>query len=357
MGKKKKKSNYGKTYIKIGERNICVDELVKAVNNCDKEYGLRLKHPDIWAEPDQYRKVVEAKFDMSIAAMICCLNGIDVKDYFEIDTENGYGTISKPVGLKYKCFTDSSILNWDNPKEKYNTDSLVFRCRFVTLVFAHILGRIDTICDKELTNKYKYKHSRSEKGILVIKDILNHFRRFLLLMVNQESKYQNMILKIHEYVSFTKKNVKHKELKNLLNGHILNVRKGMRDEMFTDRFMSDDLAIYNILKVAYMLATNKTNVDVIPHFKHIEGATVEHNLIKLIEELGAQIITNTKDKKYTPMFKAFIEARPSIWSQFYKESEDNYAIQIGLLSLAYAKFVFNDENIDVFIDEMMKKGK
>jgi len=356
MGKKKKE-NYAKTYIKIADRNVCVDELVKAVNDCDKKYGIRLKHPDIWSEPEQYLQIVEAKFDMNLAALICCLNGIPVKEYFETDTETGYGTICKPVGVKYECFTDASILDWEDLKTKYNPKSLIFRCRFVSLILSYLMGRIDTITTKVVLRKYKCRHSKAEKSILVTKNILNHLVKFILIMINQDVSYQNIILKIHEYVSYTKKNVRHDELRNTLNGHVLTVRKGMKEDVMTDRFMSDDLAIYNILKVAYMLATNKTNLDVIPNFKHIEGATVKHDLLKLIEELGAQIIQNTRDKKYAPMFKAFIEARPSVWSQFYKESAENYAVQVGLLSLAYAKFVFNDNAIDKFINDMMKKGK
>ena len=355
MGKKKK-HEYS-TYIKIGNRNVCVDELVDMVNTCDKKYGIRLKHPDIWADPTQYLQVIEAKADMNLAALICCLNGVSVKKYFDTDTETGYGTICKPVGIQHLCFTEVSALNWDDKKTKYHPESLIFRCRFITLVLSQLLGRIDSITYREALKRYKYRHSRSERRIMLTKDAMNYILRFVLIMISQEPSYKNIILKMHEYVSYTKNKVNHVELRNMLNGHILTVRKGMAESFMTDRFMSDDLAIYNILKIAYMLATNKTNLDIIPNFEYIEGATVKHNLIKLIEELGYQIIQNTRDKKYAPMFKAFIEARPSVWSQFYKESEENYAIQIGLLSLAYTKFVFNDASIDTFIDNMLKKGK
>lgn len=356
MGKNNKR-NCDKTFIKVADSYVCVNDLVKAVNASDRKYGIKLKHPNIWAEPEQYLNVVEAKCDMNIAAIICCLNGISVNDYFETDHESGYGTICRPVGIRHSCFTDESILNWRDDISKYDSNSLIFRCRFVSLVLSQLMGRFDSITIREAYYRYKYKHSRSERRIMISKDVMNYLVKFTLLMIKEDAKYQNIILKLHEYTSYTKKNVDYSELRNTLNMHVLNVRRGMQSDLLTDRFMSDDLAIYNILKVAYMLATNKTNLDVLPNFKHIEGATVKHNLIMLIEELGSQIIKNTKDKKYPPMFKAFIEARPLIWSQFYRESQSNYAIQIGLVALAYAKFVFDDMIIDDFIDEMMKKGK
>lgn len=351
----KKKKNYPRTFIKVAGKKVCIEELIEAVNQCDKDYGIRLKHPDIWADPNSYLQVISARADMNIAAMICVLNGIDLKDYFE--TDSTYGMICKPVGINHPYFTYSSILGWDDEvKSNYNTDSLIFRCRFVTLVISQIMGELDDVTYREVIEKYNYRHSKDEKRIILTKDIMNDIVKFILIMVNQDSPYQNIILKIHEHISYTKKNVNHSKLRNLLNGHVLNIRKGMREDLFTERFMSDDLCIYNTLKVAYMLATNKTNLNVIPKFKYIEHATVKHDLIKLIEELGGQIISNTKDKKYSPMFRAFIEARPSVWSQFYKEAEESYAVQIGLLALAYAKFVFNNETMDEFIDKMLKKG-
>lgn len=355
MGKKKKK-DFPKTYISLADKKVCVEDLVEAVNRYDKEYGIRLKHPDIWADPNSYRQIIEAKTDMNFAAMICALNGVSVKDYFETDTESGYGTICKPVGTEHPLFTYSSILNWDNYKEKYNTDSLIFRCRYLTLVISQLMGQIDKVTYLEVNNKYRHNHSKDERRIILTKDILNDTLKFILIMINIDSKYQNIILKMHEHVSYTKKSVKHRELRNLLNGHVLNVRKGMKESIFEERFMSDDLAIYNTLKIAYMLATNKTNIDVLPNFKYIEGATVKHDLIKLIEELGSEIIKNTKDKKYSPMFLAFIDARPSIWSEFYNESKDNYAIQIGLLALGYTRFVYDDEDLEKFVTKMLKKG-
>lgn len=357
MANKKKQKKFDKAFIKLADKQICIDDLIEAVNQCDKKYGIRLKHPEIWKDPSNYINILGANCDMLIASMICIINGIKIEDYFETDNETGYGTICNPIGVSYPLFTNSSILNWDDFKTTYNTDSLIFRCRYITLVLSYLLGRVDKITYNEIEDKFKYKHSKDERRIILTKDIINDFRRFMLLLIQPDKSYKNIILKIHEHLSYGKNTLEQRNLRNNINLTVLNLRKGMEENLITGRFLTDDLAIYNTINLAYMLATNKTNIKVMPKFKYIEGATVKHNLIKLIEELGLQIIRNTKDKKYNILFKAYIEARPSIWTQFYKEVEENYAIQIGILALGYTKFVLNDPEMDDFIEDMMKKGK
>ena len=175
MSKKKNKNKeaaYSKTYIQTPKGKLMLSDLVDEVNRCDKSYGIRLKHPDIWADPQQYREIAEAKTEMNIAAIICILNGIRVKEYFETDNETGYGTICKPVGIMHPVFTDASILNW-NSRKKYNTDSLIFRCRFLTLVLSQFLGRIDCVTRKKSGIYLRFKHSQDEQRIVLTKDIIN----------------------------------------------------------------------------------------------------------------------------------------------------------------------------------------
>ena len=65
------------------KNKIFMDELLDAVNKSDKQYGIKLKHPDIWCDPRNYREVIERKTETNLAAIICSINGLEVKDYFE----------------------------------------------------------------------------------------------------------------------------------------------------------------------------------------------------------------------------------------------------------------------------------
>lgn len=355
MGKKKIKNNTKKSILKPNSR-IFIDELVDAVNKCDKQYGIRLKHPDIWADPRNYREILEAKSEVNIAAMICAINGVAVKDYFVTDEKTGLSTIVKPLGIDEPLFTNASILEWEDKKTKYKTDSLIFRCRYTSLVLSSILGKMDKVTKFEADRKYGYKHSRDERRIVMTKKITNEALLFTRIMMNPKVSYKNIILKMHEHVSYTKKKLNQPKLRELINGHVINCRSMIQPNPIGRRFGDDDMIIYFILKIAYMLATNNENLDPIPKFKYIENATVEHDLVKLIEELGSIIIENSKPRTFSPMFRAFLESRPSIKTQYYKEAKDDYVLRIGILALGYTKFVMNDKYIDKFIDKMLKKG-
>ena len=131
----------------------------------------------------------------------------------------------------------------------------------------------------------------------------------------------------------------------------------MTKDPFTNaRFFDDDMSIFNILKISYMLSTGKTNLDCIPGFMYIENATIKHDLIKLIEALGIEVVKARKMTKMTPMFTAFLVSKPLVYTQYNDEINRNFALKMGFMALAYTKFVLDDQSMNKFIDEMMKKG-
>lgn len=350
----KRKKNNEKTCITIGDKEIYVEDLIKEVNKYDKSFGLKLRKPDIFNDPYQLRHIFDAKSDMNIGAMMCAVNGIEVSDYFDIDiNDNCFGMNPNPIGVEHPVFTDMSILNWDDESACYDVDSLMFRCRYITMVLSRSLGRMSDISSREADDKYRYKHSKDERRLIRTKEIINDFYLFTKLMCFPDESHQNIILRIHEHISYTKKRIDHKKLTRTLNTAVISLRKNMKKELLNGRFLEDDMAIHSILQIAYMMATNRTDVDVLPNFRYIEGATVKHDLSKLIEELGACICDRGK---YSPMFKSFIDARPKVITQYYKECKDNYFLKVGILALANVSFVVDDYDVCLFIKEMMKKG-
>ena len=118
----------------------------------------------------------------------------------------------------------------------------------------------------------------------------------------------------------------------------------------------DDNAIYEIMTLSYMLATEEYIDDSFIKFKYIKNATKEHDLILLIEALGKAILKHNKKSKYPIMFRSFVLARPNVHTEHYIESRENKAVQMGLLALYYTKFVINYDITNNFIDEMLRKG-
>ena len=336
---------------------IFIDELVNAVNMNDKKYGLKLKHPDVWCDPRNYREVLETKSETNIAALICAINGLEVNDYFVTDEKTGISKMVKPIGIEEPVFTDASILKWNDKKSKYKTNSLLFKCRYSTLVLSRFLGKMGKITRLEADKKYKYKHSKDERRIVMTKNITKDITLFSKLMMQPNSSYGNIILKMHEHTSYCKKKNNHVKLREYINGHVLDIRRGMESNLLLPRFYDDDFAIWMIVKAAYLLATNNPKMKPVPSFKKLEGATVEHDLINVIEDLGAIILDNRLNGKFSPMFKAFVESRPIVMTEYYKEAKDDFVLRTGILALGYAKFVLDNKECDKFIDRMLCRGR
>ena len=328
------------------------NEIRKAVNTFDKEFGISLKDPEIWDDPETYYKVVLEKARINLSAVLCLVNGILISDYF--DTEClGQAMPVRSIGTNHPVFVEDSMLQWDKENIRYDVNSLLFRARFVSNVIQSFLFNTNKIISNNVKN---CKHSFDENKIIILKNDINYLIKFTNIMLNPNTPYQNIILKVNEIMSYRYKRINNKKLKNNLGSLVIYTRKSMQDNFITEKFYSDDMAINELLKISYTLATNSYDYSVLPSFKHIEGATVKHDLIRLIEELGVQIIKYNGTKKAPNMFLSFIKANPSIMTQYHKECNENLAIATGISALSYTKFIMNDKTVGKFIDNMMMKG-
>lgn len=346
------KKKYSRNALYEGDFKLHYDEIRKAVNTFDKEFGIKLKDPEIWADPEGYLKVAVEIAKINISAAIVLINGILITDYFDANSM-GDEMPMMPIGHRNPTFVNDSMLNWDKENSKYNTDSLIFRARFVSLVLESFMGELDDM----VKNSVKCKtHSQVENAIVNLKRYMDYTILFVDLLLDTGSSYQNIILKIHELASYKYNKINYKKLKNSLNSSIVYTRKSMKSNIITESFYSDDMSIYELLKISYTLSTNSYDYNCLPSFKHIEGATRNHDLIKLIEELGSQVIRTNGKHKAPIMFKSFITASPSILTQYNKECYENLAIVTGIMALSYCDFVMDDRTVHKFISQMFKKG-
>ena len=321
-------------------------DIVRAVNEFDKSFGIKLKHPSVWNEPKKYRAIYEARSEMNLGGVLCILNGLKPEDYQKY---NENSIIPEVDGIMHVSFVDDSCLDW-NSRKRYATSDFIFRCRFLTLVLANFNGNIHKIVENELIYTHnKIRHSKDELGIKITKDVINNCVRLVNLMVTNTT-FANTILKINAYASFSKKPAKYIKYVNMVNGHILSLRNVAKPDIITNVGMDEDVVIYNILKIAYMLATGKTSIKNLPSFAELENIRFSYNLRKLIERLGVAIY---KSKSVSPLFKAFIDASPKVYSQFHKNASRE--LRCGLTALEFASFVMNDKYISRCIDMMKRK--
>lgn len=329
------------------------DEILKEVNKFDKEFGIKLKHPDIWSEPSNYKETYNARCEIEIAQKICAINGVDLHEYYGDDFVESLGMNMFPVNVKDKEFTELSLLKWDDNTKTYWTDTVIFKSRFLTFILSRFMGRMNKTGDRKLNDGYICSHSEDEQKIIYTSEIMKD----IVTLINclYQGNYKNIILKMHMHLSYTSKNIKREKLMHRLNSMIIDTRRNMKHRLFKKPFFDDDLCINNLLQISYILATDDYEGNHgVPKFKKIEGATREHNLGLLIEKLGRSILSC--ENKYSIMFKAFIKARPKIFCEF-KDVNSNVSMRMGVLALEYTRFFMNDKNASKFISDMLKEGK
>ena len=329
------------------------NEILKEVNKFDKEFGVKLKHSEIWLEPSNYKETYNARCEIEIAQKICAINGVDVHEYYGDNFMEAMGMNMFPVNVNDKEFTDLSILGWDDNVKTYWTDTVIFKSRFLTYVLSRFMGRMNKTGNRKIDDGYICQHSEDEQKILYTNEIMKGINTFVNCLY--QGNYKNIILKMHMHLSYTAKNIKRKKLLNRLNTMIIDTRRNMTHKFFKKAFFDDDLCINNLLQISYILATDDYEGNHgVPKFKKIEGATRNHDLSLLIEKLGRSILTS--QNKYNLMFKAFIKARPKVFCEYKNVNEDS-SMRMGVLALEYTRFVMNDKNVDKFIKAMLRKGK
>ena len=269
------------------------------------------------------------------------------------------------IDISSKKFCKSSMLKWKDVKSDYDIKSTMFKCRFTTLVVGLLVGNLN-----DVAKRYNKAHKKEKMSNLeCIELITNRTIQFTKIMITKNEEYKNIVLLMHELISYTKsKNeyenennnivfFNHNTLRNTLNHLVVDTRKMFKDK--TDKKgkeYRDGLYIHNIFTIAYLLATNDTeNLDVIPQYKKMKNLSVENDLKAYIKYLGRCINEQNNTDIASDMFKAFIVARPKIDTNY--EVKEHTNLYTGLLALTYAKFILNDKKSDKFINKIMHKGR
>jgi hypothetical protein len=90
----------------------------------------------------------------------------------------------------------------------------------------------------------------------------------------------------------------------------------------------------------------------LPTFEDLQGATVKHDLVRVIRKIGETIIDTMKYKKRPVMYRAFNLASPKIMSN-YAIDLDDCDLAVGIRALAYTDFIIHDKKVHKFITKMI----
>ena len=333
MGKKK-------TH-KISKDSIA--NLCKEVNTFDKEFGIKLKNINPYNEPEMVFQSFVESFRDFLYSVLCEINGI---------TADVYLTKKKRVRhFDNAEFTDLSILEWDSD-DTYDTDSYIYKCRFLTVFLIEYIERIDKIALKKYDYLSMFKTGKFENGYFYMKNIANDTRRFIKVILSG-NPYGNILLKMNQNCSYIRtKKTDPRELNKYIREIRHELKIGLKESWIMKKDMPEDIAINSILQLAYLISTGNTSLDDLPNFKYIEGANTSYELRGLTEALGSAIIENRQYEKRPILYLAYNKAKPDIMSR-YKDINENWFISAGVRALEYTKFFCNDKYISKFIDKMI----
>jgi hypothetical protein len=343
-----------KGFIDLMDSDEYIKELIREVNKFDKECGLRLKHVEEFADPKQLYIQTAMNCQLYLAKLMATVNGIDATSYFQRVGDMGY--IGGPVGIKDPVFIEHSELEWMDNK-LYSIDSRIFMKRFLTHLLSFMIGYIEEYagCRLYCNNVDIDPHAHMYFYVKGLCKEATH----LTLSLCEGKNYEDILLVNLFNSNYCIKKVSPEKVKKIGNTNrtILDAVREIRDNMGTNVFnimtdYPDDQAIYTLIRLAYMLSTRSNNFSELPNFNDLQGATVKHDLVRVIRRLGEVIVDTLKYKKRPVMYRAFNLASPKIMSN-YTIGMDDYDLAVGIRALAYTDFIIHDKKVHKFINKMI----
>ena len=331
--------------------------MIREVNRLDRECGLNLKHPKRFSDPTELYNLTLTQCQMYLTKMMVATNAIDTSEYFVRCGD--MGLISAPIGVHDPVFIEYSALEWAQNK-KYDMNSLLFRCRFLSQYMYYTIGYLDqqTNCRFYTRN---IKIDPMAHKYFYLKEIGKDIRSLCISMINGKDYHNSLMINLfHSNYEIKKCGPKKAARIEVVNKQINMAVNEILDNMGVFKVFqtdySDDIAIYTIIRIAYMIATKSNNFKCLPSYNDIEGASINNDLILVVSKLGECIIKQLEKKGCPAMFMAFNDANPNILTN-YKSVNDDINLIIGVRALAFADFIIGDKKIHKFITKMYNHQK
>ena len=224
----------------------------------------------------------------------------------------------------------------------------------MSCIILSLLNNVKKI-SKRVIKKGKgyYQHSMDEQMYLLIPEIISRIVNCTRLMISG-AQYRNDLIVVMLYMAYIKKKTKQPKLVEYVEYDMIPLLENIKPDLFSGVvFADDDIAIHSILGCGFVWATNNHKYHkVLPNFKYVQGATLKHDLSKLVESLGSAII----NEKITDVYDAFITSDPKVRTEFSNECARNRELTMGVYALEFVKFIFNDSNISKIVNSMTDKG-
>lgn len=327
-------------------------ELVEEVKRLDKSQGLRLKHPVKFLDPMISYPVNLQNAKIYFLSIAIILNNQKPDDYFVND--GPFIHLVYPVSIENDYFVENSYLFHLNNRKKYRINSNEFRGRFVTLLCMKIGDLIPDIVDSRFVLSGKKVNEWEEKE-LILHDVIKIINRFIISYLDNDD-FENDLFNLFVLITL-RKAYKRKYRKYKMK--VLTTFKEQKDRLSEGRtsnrlikpLMDDDIAINNVIKLAYVVMTENLDISKTPNIS--EGITLKDSreIRELVEALGASI--NLYDRKLPFLYQIFMTTIPNIVIK-WDEVNTNLNLKTGCKALIYLDFICHDKNIHKLITSMIQ---
>lgn len=316
------------------------------VNQIDKKYGCKLKHPKDTIDDNASLSMVIATYKTILAKLLLFLNNINENRY---SFDGIFGKEFEEIRINKK-FRNSSM--WFNPNPQ-DARGNVFKSRFLSYLIAWIIKNLAEIVDTCFyINRdgkfieYETKVSYANDIIIRISDLVND-----MLSGRDYSSDLLFFLELQFYMSSKKKNLK----KNMTKMNDLNDQTTILHTRLKKVYSShQDISMDTLLKLSYMMVSEDPKVKGRIDFFNGYAFNDARMTRKAVEHLGRAIMKSRDEYGVPPMFEFYIEAYPLIYSR-WDDIEQDIPLVVGTMALKYYAFVMNDKVITKRIDKLLGK--
>ena len=254
--------------------------------------------------------------------------------------------ILNPDGFSFKI--SSEYFSKDSKPAEIYTHT--FKVRFLTLLYVYILNNLQDIIDFEM-ELHKKESLADEYETLY--QVMDHVENFTVNFINGTNKKSD-VKYIYEMISIGKINTMKPVLKTVTKqiNYIQASQIKIPAFKFLEMPMKEDEIIHNASKIAYIIATNKMDIQRTGNYKKGLTFNSKDDLVDIYEKLGKVINQAHKNFGVPVMWGLFFEANPDI-SKTSFSSISNKDIETGIKAMILLKFVCGSKEVENVISRML----
>ena len=280
-------------------------------------------------------------FQFSIYTAMCMINGIDPNIYIYSDKTTTF--LNANIKLD-KTFKTMSKLDWETPKP---INSMTFRGRFATILLLKIARNSHKIVKHlfEQTNAKK----RYQSYNLILNEWIYQINTFVATYLSSDLVYEDHLEKIIEIYNVSE------DLNSEIIGKLDDTRMLLREAINHPGKYEDGILCNNIMKMAYVLATDSLKVKRTPKYDEDLSFASQSQMGNQIGTLGYAIMHRryVKEDDVPWIYDIFQLAKPEINSRF-SAIDENPEILIGTKAITLLQILMGDPEIVKFIERLVK---